>query len=150
MRRSSIGFASCLIILSGCIQSEKQGDALTEKEVRDVIVAYDSAWNAKDRTTVGKLLGDKYVYFTSDGKVNGKTSSLDFLADSAYVIHQASRPEIEIIIQGNVATVNSHWIGHLSWKGQDIHDNQRCGLTIAKINGKTQIIAEHCVAIASE
>ncbi len=47
-------------------------------------------------------------------------------------IHKAARPEVEMIIENNIATVNSHWIGDLSWKGESIHDNQRCGLAVCE------------------
>jgi hypothetical protein len=146
MIRSIIVLSLYLVV--GCAQSEKYTDSVTEKEVRDFISAYDNAWNAKDTVTVNKLLSDDYIYFTSEGATNPKKGTLKFLSDTAYVIHQASRPEIDIILHNNVATVNSHWIGELSWKGNAIHDNQRCGLTIVKVNGALQLLSEHCVQIA--
>ena len=137
------------IFLIGCAGREKSTDALTEKEVRDFITAYDHAWNSKDTVTIKEMMNDQYIYFSSKGDISRKASSLEFLKDSAYVIHSATRPEIEIIIESNVATVNSHWIGDLSWKGESIHDNQRCGLTITKVDGAITLIAEHCVQISA-
>jgi ketosteroid isomerase-like protein len=139
----------CINFLTSCIDGEKSSDTLTEKEVRDFITTYDHAWNSKDTLTIRKMMSDQYIYFSSKGDISRKTPTLEFLRDTAYVIHSATRPEIEVIIENNVATVNSHWIGDLSWKGESIHDNQRCGLTIAKINGVITLISEHCVQIST-
>lgn len=123
---------------------------ITENEVRAFIAQYDQAWNTKDSIAVKKKLSDDYMYFNSVGGTNRKSETISFLRDTAYVVHSAKRSALEVIIHGNIATVNSHWIGELSWKGAAIHDNQRCGLTIAKTNGKIEIIAEHCVAITQD
>lgn len=128
----------------------KPDETLTEREVRAFIEQYDRAWNSKDSAAVNKSLSEGYLYFTSLGGSNDKRGTLLFLSDTAYVIHDAKRPEMKVTIHGNVAIVNTHWIGDLSWKGQTIHDNQRCGITVAKIKGSLQILSEHCVEIKQE
>ena len=149
--RISFYSLTIFVVVLGCTANvNTSSDNLTEEEVRTFISQYDQAWNTKDSITVNKLLSDDYVYFNSLGGTNRKKETISFLGDTAYVIHSAKRPEIDIIIHGNVATVNSHWIGELSWKGTAIHDNQRCGLTLAKAHGKIEIVAEHCVAISQD
>jgi ketosteroid isomerase-like protein len=141
-----------MVATASCNTSPETGanDMITESDVRAFIAQYDRAWNAKDSAMVKTLLSDDYLYFTSQGGTNNKPKTLAFLRDTAYVIHAASRPELEIIIHGNVATVNSHWTGELSWNGEAIHDNQRCGITLAKVDGKTEIISEHCIEIKQQ
>jgi hypothetical protein len=138
---------SSLALMIGCTSLDHSTEAITEKEVEDFIAMYDNAWNTKDSLAVGELLADDYLYFTSTGEVNKKMATMNFLSDPNYVIHKTSRAETEITIRANVATVSSRWIGELSWKGEAIHDNQRCGFTIAKIDGLIQLLSEHCVEI---
>lgn len=137
-----------LLIYSVMIScSADRTETLTEPEVVAFLNRYDSAWNSKNVIQVAKRLGDKYLYFDSKGGLTTLDKTLQFLADTSYVIHSANRSEIEVRVDGNIAIVTSHWIGELSWKGEPIHDNQRCGLTIIKKNGELKIVAEHCVAI---
>jgi ketosteroid isomerase-like protein len=138
-----------VLSLANCTTTVKTdaGHIITESEVHAFVAQYDQAWNTKDNATIKNLLSDDYLYFSSVGETNTKSKTLAFLSDTAYVIHSASRPEIEVVLHGNIATVNSRWVGELSWQGQAIHDNQRCGLTLVKVDGIIQIIAEHCVEI---
>ncbi|RAV99349.1 nuclear transport factor 2 family protein [Pseudochryseolinea flava] len=143
-----ISFTLCV----GCVSkpTTNQHEVITKDEVSAFLKQYDVAWNAKDGKSIETLLSDQYIYFSSLGETTKKAETIKFLTDSAYVIHSANRNEIEISVKGNIATVSSHWVGDLSWQGETIHDNQRCGLTIAKINGNLEIISEHCVAIKQE
>lgn len=143
-------FFFSVLLLTGCgSREEKHSDSLTEKEVRDFVAGYDRAWNSKDTVTMNVLMNNQYIYFSSRGDTHRKAPTIDFLGDTAYVIHKATRSEIEVIIAGDMATVSSRWIGDLTWNGESIYDNQRCGLTLRKADGVITVVAEHCVAITS-
>ncbi|WP_333820427.1 nuclear transport factor 2 family protein [Ohtaekwangia sp.] len=138
----------CILLLCCCAQKpETKQDQLTQQEVESIVDRYDQAWNNKDTLQVNELLGPDYIYFNSEGGLSTRMESLQFLGDTSFVILNARRSEVETKISGNVAVVSSHWKGELVWKGDSIHDNQRCGQVYMKRDGKIQLISEHCIAI---
>ncbi|HEY9045164.1 MAG TPA: nuclear transport factor 2 family protein [Ohtaekwangia sp.] len=141
----------CLLLLCACVkkQDAEQG-LLTKEEVASFVNQYDQAWNSKDTLKVNEILGPDYIYFNSVGGLSTRAETLQFLGDSSYVILDAKRSEVEVKVTGNTAVVSSHWKGELIWKGDSIHDNQRCGQVYLKRDGKILLISEHCVAIQAD
>jgi hypothetical protein len=136
-----------ILIFLGCRQPDSSSDTITEQEVMDFIKKYDEAWNTKDTIAVDKLIDNTYIYFSSTGSISKREESMSFLKSPDYRLTSADRSEVEIFISGNIATVSSHWVGKGFWKTEVINDNQRCGMTLQKINKVVKIIAEHCVEI---
>lgn len=122
-------------------------DTLTEAEVLDFIARYDQAWNAKDTQTVNTLLSPAYLYFDSQGGLTTRERNLEILGADYYQILSAQRSELQVKLDGNVATVSSRWEGNGTWKGEEFRDNQRCGLTLLKQKGKIHLLNEHCIPI---
>jgi hypothetical protein len=142
--------ALLVFIIFSCEQRTSPDQKITEQEALDFIARYDVAWNTKDSITVQALLGDKYLYFDSQGGLTPRERTLSIVAAPYYKVISARREEIQILIHENVATISSRWIGNGLWKDQPFNDNQRCGLTLAKQNGKIELIAEHCVEIKGD
>jgi hypothetical protein len=147
-----IVYAFLIILIVSCEQKPQpeNSNSITEKEALDFIARYDSAWNSKDSATVSQLLGGNYVYFNSLGGLTPREKTLTDLAAPYYKVLAARREELQVVIHENVATISSRWIGNGIWKDGTFNDNQRCGLTLAKNNGKIELIAEHCVEIKAE
>lgn len=139
-----------LLCIISCQEKPVANQVITEQEALDFISRYDSAWNSKDSVTVKELLGNKYLYFDSKGGLTPRERTLSIVAAPYYKVLSAKRQEIQIHIHENVATISSRWIGNGLWKDQTFNDNQRCGLTLAKNNGKIELIAEHCVEIETK
>jgi hypothetical protein len=139
-----------VFLIFSCKQNASPDQTITEQEALDFVARYDVAWNTKDSVTVKELLGDKYLYFDSQGGLTPRERTLTVVAAPYYKVISARREEIQVLIHENVATVSSRWIGNGLWKDQTFNDNQRCGLTLAKQNGKIELIAEHCVEIKGD
>ena len=121
---------------------------LTEAEVKDFVQAYDKAWESRDTIAMKELMDEKYIYFSSTGSTTGRSNIIGwFTPADKYKVDTAYRDQVNIIINGNTAIVNSHWVGHGSFGTEKFDDDQRCGLVIQKLNGKLKIISENCVQI---
>jgi ketosteroid isomerase-like protein len=126
-------------------------NALTEKEVRDFIIDYDSMWAKRDTTALKEAMADNYIYFTSVGSTTDRKKILGwFVPADKYKVDTAIRSEIDVTIHRNTAIVSSRWIGSGSFDGEKFRDDQRCSLTIQKENGKIKLISEHCTQIVNQ
>jgi Domain of unknown function (DUF4440) len=126
------------------------------------VARYDSAWNRRDTSTVGRILAPQYQYFTSLGGVSSRAESMAMLSDPGYRLERASRSEIKVAMSGPVAVVSSRWQGQGTYRGQPFKDDQRCGQTwlLSDPHRETpgagelrdtrewQLLSEHCVQIA--
>ena len=143
-----------LLIMLSCNNNNKSSynssDDITKDEIIEFIKAYDAAWNSKKSTVVDSMYASQYKYFTSVGGVSSRARNLEILAADYYKLSGASRTEIEIFIDGNIAIVSSRWQGNGMWRGESFNDNQRCGLVIQKKGMQLQLLSEHCVDIATE
>jgi Domain of unknown function (DUF4440) len=132
--------------------------------VEAYVARYDSAWNRRDTSAVGRILAPKYQYFTSRGGVSSRAESMAMLSDPEYRLERASRSEITVALSGPVAVVSSRWQGQGTYRGQPFKDDQRCGQTwlLSDVHRGTQgarelgdsrewqLLSEHCVQIAPE
>ena len=126
-------------------------DKFEASDVRKVLQEYDRAWNRKDLKTVGEILDDDYVYFSSVGTLSNKKASLEFLAKPDYKLTFVKRSEHKMhAFDGVTAIVSSRWQGKGSWSGGDIDDDQRCGQVFSKRRGKWRLVSEHCVQIVDK
>jgi ketosteroid isomerase-like protein len=126
-------------------------DRFEQWEVREILNEYDRAWNSKNVKSVGDLLDDKYVYFSSVGTLSDKKSTLEFLAKPDYKLTSAKRSEHKLhSFDGKTAVISSRWQGKGSWSGGEINDDQRCGQVFVKTGDKWKIVSEHCVQITAK
>jgi ketosteroid isomerase-like protein len=134
----------CLCLCLTAVAADNRGD----RQIKDLVQRYDSAWLKKDVAAVQRILAPEYVYFSSEGKVNDRKSTFQFLQKDSYKLDRSERSEIEIHRTGATAVVSSRWIGTGSYEGKPINDNQRCGIVLSEVKGKWLIVSEHCTQIA--
>jgi ketosteroid isomerase-like protein len=121
------------------------GPADQEEALRATLARYDSTWMAKDSAAIDALLAPEYLYFSSTGELSRKENSLAFLADTSYALISSRRTEVEILIDGAVARVSSRWEGRGRFQGRTVDDDQTCGLTWIRRDGRWLLFTEHCV-----
>ena len=115
-----------------------------------VLKRYDDAWNKKDAATVGEILADEYVYFSSTGGLSNRQESLDFLASPKYILTFVERSEIKTFRNSDTIIVSSRWKGKGSWAEGEINDDQRCGQVFVRDGKAWKLLSEHCVQIVSK
>jgi len=135
------------LILVACLFTPLFADDSSDKQIDDLIHRYDAAWLKKDVVAVDRVLAPQYIYFTSEGKINDRRSTFDFLQKASYKLDRSERTEIEIHRTGSTAVVSSRWIGTGSYDGKPINDNQRCGIVLSQSKGRWLIVSEHCTQI---
>jgi ketosteroid isomerase-like protein len=124
---------------------------ITEKEVVEFINSYDDMWANRDTNAMKDAMAEDYIYFTSTGNTTDRKRIISwFTPADKYKVDTAIRSEINVILNGNVAVVSSRWIGSGSFDGENFKDDQRCSLTIQKLNGKLKLISEHCTQIVNQ
>lgn len=152
MKRTIIGLLIFLnLAFVSCNDSTttiNNDEQLTEKEVREFINKYDSAWDNRDTFALKELMDEDYIYFSSTGSTLPRNSIINFFnpADK-YKVDTVFRDEISIKLNENTAIVSTHWVGKGTYGTDKFDDNQRCGLVIQKRNNKIRIISEHCAQI---
>src|SRR5688572_18975982 len=102
--------------------------SLTETEVREFITAYDKAWEGRDTTAMREMMHDSYIYFSSTGNTTDREKIIGwFTPADKYKMDTAYRNEISVILNGNTAIVNTHWVGSGTFGEEKFDDDQRCG-----------------------
>src|SRR5882724_10879543 len=84
------------LILVACLCSPIFAADSSDKQIDDLIQRYDAAWLKKDVVAVDPVLAPQYIYFTSEGKINHRRSTFDFLQKASYKLDRSERTEIEI------------------------------------------------------
>lgn len=146
-------FAFILIFLL-CAQIGVFGqtaNGIEPADVRSTLVKYDEAWNRKDAKTVGEVLDERYIYFSSVGSLTDRKSSLEFLAKPDYKLTSVSRTEVKLhSYDGRTAVISSRWQGKGSWSGGEIDDDQRCGQVFVKRGKVWKLLSENCAQIVTK
>jgi hypothetical protein len=142
-------------IISACNDGQKEEktteNKITEKEVTDFIKHYDDLWAKRDTSGMKKAIAENYIYFTSTGNTTTRDRIISWFTPSdKYKVDSATRSEISVTINDNTAIVSSRWVGGGSFDGEKFKDDQRCSLTIQKINGELKLISEHCTQIVNQ
>jgi ketosteroid isomerase-like protein len=135
------------LILVACLCSPIFAADSADRQIKELIERYDAAWLKKDVAAVNRVLAPQYIYFTSEGKINDRRSTFDFLQKVSYKLDRSERTEIEIHRTGSTAVVSSRWIGIGSYDGKPINDDQRCGIVLSQSKGRWLIVSEHCTQI---
>jgi hypothetical protein len=113
-----------------------------------IVLAFDSAWNAKDSGAAGRWLAPGYRYFSSRGRVVPRDEMLRDLMAPHYRLEYADRSEIEVATVGGTAVVSSRWRGRGTWQLTQFVDDQRCTLALTRTSDGWRILSEHCTQIA--
>jgi len=136
------------LMLSAAVPLHAQAESPLTEQVGALVDQYDSGWNHRDTSTVGRLLAPRYQYFSSRGEVSSRAETLAFLSSPDYLLEHATRSEVAVSLSGPVAVVSSRWQGHGTYRGEVFKDDQRCGQTWLRTARTWQLLSEHCVQIA--
>ncbi len=137
-----------LVVLAVSCKS-KTTSALTEQEVLNVIRRFDEGWKNKNASEVDAVLSSRYLYFTQSGNTFDRANLVKTAESSVYLLQTMERENFTMQIEGNTAVVNTVWKGKGSYHGENFDDNQRCSITVVKVNDEVKILAEHCTPIRS-
>ena len=140
-------FLSLMVIVLGFTSCYKKQSLLTEKEVLNVINTFDSGWRNKNLQQVDSVLAPAYVYFTQSGGVFSREGVVQTAGSPAYTLDSMARADFIVSLFENTAIVSTRWRGRGIYKEQPFDENQRCSITVVKVNGKVQILSEHCTPI---
>lgn len=138
---------TCTISLALTACNQRSTDLLTEKEVTAVMDKFDQGWKEKNATLVDSVLSPHYLYFTQSGKTFTRAALVATAGSSDYSLQTMERDNLNILLEGSVAVVNTIWKGKGVYHGETFDDRQRCSVTVVKLNGQVRILSEHCTPI---
>lgn len=142
MRINILCFLLALTAFCSCNQND-----ITKEEVIDAIQKFDDGWEHKNLHAVDSVLSPSYVYFTQSGGTFSRDSVVATAGESAYTLHDMSRSELNITLDGNTAIASTRWKGKGTYRGTAFDEDQRCSITLVKKDGKIEILSEHCTPI---
>ena len=134
-------------LIVGLISCQKTQSPLTKEEAIAVIKKFDEGWQQKNLQMVDSVLAPVYIYFTQSGGVFSRTSLVETAGSPDYVLDSVGRMEFYVELYENTAVVSTRWQGLGVYKGVNFKEDQRCSLTIVKINDSVKILSEHCTPI---
>ena len=146
MTRKMNRVALTLVIAAGTVLSAGAQNA-KHAEVVTLLRKYDDAWNTKDVATVDRLLAPEYVYFSSTGNLTSRRQTLELLKSPGYKLTFAERTEIKTFRSGATVIVSSRWKGKGTYNDEEINDDQRCSLVLARQKNSWRVLSEHCTQI---
>ena len=115
-------FISILIVLTSCGDAVRVdytvGDKTVHKaeDVEKVAYEYNAAMIAKDTVKLNTLLHDKLSYGHSNGWVETKKEQKDNLYNGTITYHEINQPELNVILNGDMATVRGNGIFDVDYK----------------------------------
>jgi hypothetical protein len=143
MKKLSLG----IIILQSFLTFSCTNNDLTREEVIAVINKFDEGWRAKDSSLVDEALSPSYIYFTQSGSTFNRANIIHTAHSPEYKLDSVERSGYIVHIRGNTAIVSTIWKGNGRYRGEPFNDTQRCSLTIVKMEGKVEILSEHCTPL---
>ncbi len=143
MKKLSLG----IIILQSFFTFSCTNNDLTREEVIAVINKFDEGWRAKDSSLVDEALSPSYIYFTQSGSTFNRANIIHTAHSPEYKLDSVERSGYIVHIRGNTAIVSTIWKGNGIYRGEPFNDKQRCSLTIVKMEGKVEILSEHCTPL---
>jgi hypothetical protein len=143
MKKLSLG----IVILQSFLTFSCTNNDLSREEVIAVINKFDEGWMAKDSALVDQALSPSYIYFTQSGGTFNRANIVHTSQSSEYKLDSVERSGYIVHIRGNTAIVSTVWKGRGKYRGEPFNDKQRCSLTIVKMDGKVEILSEHCTPL---
>jgi len=135
---------SSMILINSC---KPTPSALTREEVIKTVRKFDEGWRKKNLKEVDSVLAPGYIYFTQSGGTFSRDSVVATAGEVSYSLTAMSRSDYYVELYDNTAIVSSRWQGKGSYHGKPFDEDQRCSITLIKINNKVEIISEHCTPI---
>ncbi len=120
---------------------------LTREEVIEVIRKFDEGWKSKDLKAVDAVLAPAYIYFTQSGGLFSRDSVVATAGSPTYSLESLSRSAYYVELYGNTAIVSTRWQGKGVYNGKPFDEDQRCSITVLKLDNKIEILSEHCTPI---
>lgn len=117
-----IAVLSILIVLTSCgdtVQVDYSVGKNVEHKTEDVeklVFEYNAAMIAKDTNKLNSLLHEKLSYGHSNGWTETKTEQKNNLYNGTITYHEINQPELEVILNGDVATVRGNGIFDVDYK----------------------------------
>ena len=121
--------------------------SITKEEVIAAIKKFDNGWEHKNLHAVDSVLSPSYIYFTQSGGTFSRDSVVATAGENSYLLHDMSRSEFDITLDGNTAIVSTRWKGKGTYRGTPFDEDQRCSIVLIKKNNKVEILSEHCTPI---
>lgn len=138
-----------IIVLSQIwfISCTRTQSPLTREEVIAVIKSFDDGWKNKNLKKVDSVLAPSYIYFTQSGGIFARENLVQTAGSPDYTLDTFERSHYFVQLFENTAVVSTKWVGKGTYIGIPFDEIQRCSLTIIKVNGKVEILTEHCTPI---
>ena len=134
-------------LIVGLISCRKSQSLLTKEEAITAIKKFDEGWRQKNPKMVDSVLAPAYIYFTQSGGVFSRSNLVETAGSPDYTLDSVGRMEFYVELYENTAVVSTRWQGKGVYKGTGFKEDQRCSLTIVKINDTVKILSEHCTPI---
>jgi len=90
-----------------------------EADVRQAAMNYNAAIIAKDTAALNKLLHEKLSYGHSNRWIETKGEQIENLYNGTINYHKIEQPELQVMLNGNVATVRGNGIFDVDYKGTE-------------------------------
>lgn len=129
------------------VMSSCEDRSITKEEVIAAIKKFDNGWEHKNLHAVDSVLSPSYIYFTQSGGTFSRDSVVATAGENSYLLHDMSRSEFDITLDGNTAIVSTRWKGKGTYRGTPFDEDQRCSIVLIKKNNKVEILSEHCTPI---
>jgi ketosteroid isomerase-like protein len=142
MRRYILYVLLAVMELCSCNKND-----ISKEEVIDAIHKFDNGWEHKNLHAVDSVLSPSYVYFTQSGGTFSRDSVVATAGETAYTLHDMSRSELDVTLDGNTAIASTRWKGKGTYRGAPFDEDQRCSITLVKKDGRVEILSEHCTPI---
>lgn len=114
---------SLLLFIYSCGNTARQEEPQQKEEVvysaEDVekaAYAYNDAMMAKDTVALNNILHESLSYGHSNGWVETKKEQKDNLFNGTITYHKIDQPELQVIMNGNIATVRGNGIFDVDYK----------------------------------
>ncbi len=134
-------------LLSFCFLQTQKNHPLAEEEAINIIKRFDEGWEHKDLELVDSCLSPNYIYFTQSGGLFSRDSVVATAGSPSYSLTKVERSSFSVLLEDNVAIVSTRWKGIGEYRGRPFDEDQRCGITVVKRDGKIEILSEHCTPI---
>ena len=136
-----------ILTLATVIYSCNNNPGITQEEAINAIRKFDEGWEHKNLKIVDSVLSPSYIYFTQSGGTFSRDSVVATAGENSYILHDMSRSEFNVTLDGNTAIVSTRWKGKGIYRGGYFDEDQRCSVVLVKKNGKVEILSEHCTPI---
>ena len=144
MKKSFIPFLLGLSTITSCVE---QSPVITNEEVINTIKKFDDGWKNKSMKAVDSALAPAYIYFTQSGGTFSRDSVIATAGENTYQLDFMRRSELLVTLYNNTAIVSTRWMGKGTYRNTPFNEDQRCSITLIKVNGVVQILSEHCTPI---